>query len=135
MAPKTITKEHREAITAGRAQNAAVALYLELLATPRRRGRRVDLAAREAEHADVVARLDADDVPMLDRLHLVQRRLDLEALLAEGDGAADEAALEEAQAGFVEHAAAYSERRGITYAAWREAGVPAAVLRAAGIGR
>ena len=29
----------------------------------------------------------------------------------------------------------YSERKGISYAAWREAGVPAATLKAAGISR
>jgi hypothetical protein len=32
-------------------------------------------------------------------------------------------------------AKAYSERRGISYAAWRELGVEAAVLKKAGIGR
>jgi hypothetical protein len=34
---------------------------------------------------------------------------------------------------FVKHAKAYSERKGISYATWREFGVPADVLRKAGI--
>jgi hypothetical protein len=41
-------------------------------------------------------------------------------------------ALEE---GFIEAAKSYGERKGITYAAWRAAGVDANVLRKAGIPR
>ena len=36
---------------------------------------------------------------------------------------------------FVKVAASYSERRGITYAAWREIGVTPEVLKKAGVGR
>ena len=39
------------------------------------------------------------------------------------------------EAGFVEYAASYATRKGITWPAWREAGVSAEVLRAAGIKR
>jgi hypothetical protein len=35
----------------------------------------------------------------------------------------------------VKSAAPYSERKGITYSAWREVGVPANVLEKAGISR
>jgi len=35
----------------------------------------------------------------------------------------------------VDHAAAYGERRDISHAAWREVGVSAATLKAAGIRR
>jgi hypothetical protein len=35
----------------------------------------------------------------------------------------------------VEYAASYGARKGITYAAWREVGVPVSVLKAAGISR
>ena len=44
----------------------------------------------------------------------------------------DIASLEE---GFVSSAKEYGDRKGITYAAWRVAGVPASVLKEAGIGR
>jgi hypothetical protein len=44
----------------------------------------------------------------------------------------DMAALEQA---FAEVAASYSDRQGISYASWREVGVPAAVLKRAGIAR
>ncbi len=43
--------------------------------------------------------------------------------------------LTDVQAEFVKVAKRYGERNMITYAAWREVGVPAAVLSAAGIGR
>jgi hypothetical protein len=65
-------------------------------------------------------------------LQLVQERLDLQAALESAEREGDVSTLE---AGFIEAAADYSRRRGISYAAWREVGVPSAVLRAAGITR
>jgi hypothetical protein len=67
------------------------------------------------------------------RLHLTQERIDLEQQLAAvGNGNVDVEALEEE---FIQVAGAYSERKGITYEAWRSAGVEPRVLKAAGIGR
>ena len=43
--------------------------------------------------------------------------------------------MNELEQGFLRAAREYGERKGITYAAWREAGVSADVLRKAGIGR
>ena len=39
------------------------------------------------------------------------------------------------EASFAEVASAYSDRKGISYGAWRSAGVPAAVLKKAGVAR
>ena len=61
-----------------------------------------------------------------------QERLDAEAALVRAEATEDFAAFETA---FVEHAKPYSERKGISYSAWRESGVPAEVLRRAGIPR
>jgi hypothetical protein len=58
--------------------------------------------------------------------------MDLQAELASNENKADLDALE---AGFIEAASGYSERKGISYAAWREMGVEASVLKKAGIGR
>ena len=68
------------------------------------------------------------------RLGLIQQRIDLEADLEALSRAAsvDLSALE---AGFATHAAAYSGRRGISHAAWREIGVSSATLKSAGIRR
>ena len=48
------------------------------------------------------------------------------------DSGVDISSLEEA---FVKVAKGYSARQGISYAAWRQVGVEAGVLRRAGIGR
>jgi hypothetical protein len=68
----------------------------------------------------------------LTRVHLLQERMNLERELAAGDNSVDLAYLEE---GFLAAAAPYGQRKGITYAAWREAGVDPSVLRKAGIRR
>jgi hypothetical protein len=66
------------------------------------------------------------------RLQMSQERLDLEAELAADEETVDLAGIE---AEFLAAAKPYSERKGISYAAWREIGVPASTLRAAGITR
>lgn len=123
---------HKAALAEGRAQGRAVRVYLEALDANRpKRGRK-----RTAE--SIKARLDkveselADAAP-LQRLQLVQERMDLEAELTAADApTVDLAGLEKE---FVDAARGYSQRKGISYAAWREAGVPAATLKAAGISR
>lgn len=71
-------------------------------------------------------------VSPLDRVLLTQERMDVEADLAERADTRDDAALE---AAFVEVVGLFSERKGISYRAWRECGVPARVLKAAGVPR
>jgi hypothetical protein len=68
----------------------------------------------------------------LTRLQLVQERIDLQDELARAEDTVDLDALESE---FVAAAKPYSERKGISYAAWRELGVPAATLKRAGVGR
>ena len=68
----------------------------------------------------------------LDRLLLLQQRADLRAALARRNGKVDRTAAERE---FVKAARGYSERKGIAYATWREAGVPPSVLAKAGITR
>ena len=62
----------------------------------------------------------------------MQERRDLEDELQSMDSAVDLSAIESS---FVKVAKSYSERQGISYAAWREVGVEASVLKKAGIGR
>ena len=132
MAPRPMTKQHKDAMAAGRAEGRTVKAYLDGLAQHRpRRGR-----PRTAE--TIRRRLDAlnaevADAGSLQRLQLLQERRDLEAELEAKSGpGADLAALE---AGFVKVAKAYGQRKGIAYATWREMGVPADVLGRAGITR
>ena len=122
---------HKAALAEGRAQGHAVRVYLEALDANRpKRGRRRTPDSIKARMEKVEAEL-ADAAP-LQRLQLVQERIDLEAELA---AASPTDELDRLEQGFVEAARGYSERKGISYAAWREAGVPAATLKAAGISR
>lgn len=125
--PMTLSQEHKKALAEGRAQARAIKAYLRATQS-RRTGRPVSRESLESRIAKVATQIEnADD---LKRVELIQHRLDLESRLGELSESAD---LEKLEAGFIEHAAAYSQRKGISYTAWREAGVPAAVLKAAGI--
>ena len=127
-----MTDAHKKALAVGREQGRVIRGYLEALDSTRpKRGRK-----RTAD--SVQRRLDAvrKELPSasgLNRVHLIQERMDLESELANlsGDGV-DVSALE---AAFVKVAAEYGTRKGISYTAWREAGVDAAVLKKAGIKR
>jgi len=132
MAPrKEMTDDHKAALAEGRAQGRAVRSYLEALDAHRpKRGRKRTPESMRARLATIESTIDSAD-PMT-RLQLVQERLDLAAAIAAAETTIDLSALEE---GFVAAAAAYGERKGISYSAWREVGVPAAVLKRAGIGR
>lgn len=125
-----MSAEHKAALAEGRADSAALNRYLSVLTTPKKRGRRrtPDSIRRR------LAAIDAtwDTAPPLDRVTMTQERLDLEEELGRLTSA-DEANLEELEQLFVEAAPRYSERKGITHAAWREIGVPAGLLKRAGI--
>lgn len=131
--PRTggMTAEHKAALAEGRTQGRAVRVYLEALAASRpKRGRKrtpESIQNRLDRNAD-----ELEGATPLERLHLVQERIDLENELSRSEETVDLSALETA---FVAAAKGYSERKGISYAAWREAGVPAATLKAAGVSR
>lgn len=122
---------HKAALAEGRAQGRAVRRYLEALDAhkPRRGRKRTPETMRKR-----LARIEEEipDADPLRRLQLVQERLDLQQEIDQAESKVDLEALEK---GFVESARSYSERKGISYAAWREIGVPAATLRKAGIDR
>ncbi len=132
MAPrKEMTEEHKAALAEGRAQGRAVRSYLEALEAHKpKRGRKRTPESMRARLAKIETTIDAAD-PMT-RLQLVQERLDLAEAIAAAETTVDLSALED---GFAAAAAGYGARKGITYAAWREVGVPAALLKRAGISR
>ncbi len=132
MAPrKQMTDEHKAALAEGRAQGRAVRGYLEALEAHRpKRGRKRTPESMRARLAKIESTLDLAD-PMT-RLQLVQERLDLAEAIAAAETTVDLSALED---GFVAAAKSYGERKGISYAAWREVGVPAAILKRADISR
>jgi hypothetical protein len=91
--------------------------------TPKTLEDRLSKLDREYEQADP-----------LRRLHLEQRRLDVQKELDELIASRGEAPTE-LEDDFAAVAAEYAEKHGITYAAWRRLGVPARVLRKAGLSR
>ncbi|NNK91133.1 MAG: hypothetical protein HKO87_01765 [Acidimicrobiia bacterium] len=121
---------HKKALAEGRRQSAAIKRYLDALGS-RRPGRPVTPDSIEKRIDGLKQKISAEKDP-LKRVELVQQRMDLEDALKSATAAGDLVRLE---ADFVAHAAAYSERKGITYSAWREGGVSADVLKEAGIRR
>ena len=133
MAQRTMSDEHKAAIAAGRIEAAAVRDYLDALEAHRpKRGRRATPETLNARRADIDTQLAAGAMRPIKRLELMQDRRDLEAQLADLQAEPDMSAVED---GFVTHAATYGARKGIQYATWREAGVPAELLARAGITR
>ena len=126
-----MTEEHKAALAEGRAQGRAVRAYLEALETQRpKRGRKRTPESMRARLDTIDATIEGAD-PMT-RLQMAQERIDLLEALHAAQTPVDLTALEDE---FVAAAARYGERKGIGYAAWREVGVPAAVLKRAGITR
>lgn len=126
-----MSASHKAALAEGREQGRAVRRYLEALEAHKpKRGRKRTPEAVERRLATIEDRLPSADP--LSRLQLVQERMNLQNELAAGDRAVNIADLE---AAFISSAAPYGKRKGITHAAWREAGVEPSVLRQAGIRR
>ena len=128
---RTMSDEHKAALAEGRNLSRAVKGYLEALEQNRpKRG-------RKRTPDSVKNRLDRIESDLatadpLTRLKLIQERMDLNSELEQMAQTVDLSALED---GFVAAAAAYGEKQGISYAAWRELGVPADLLKRAGVSR
>ena len=126
-----MSDEHKAALAEGRDQGRAVRRYLEALdANKPRRGRKRSPESVKKRLAAIEADIATADP--LRRVHLVQERSDLQAALEVTESTVDIDALEK---DFIASAAPYSERKGISYATWREVDVPASVLERAGISR
>ena len=122
---------HKAALAEGREQGRAVRRYLEALEAHKpKRGRKRTPESIKKRLAAIDSRLS--DADALTKLHLTQERMDLESELATAGQKVDLGALESA---FVKVAATYGRRKGVSYAAWRAAGVDPAVLSKAGVRR
>ncbi len=126
-----MSDDHKAALANGRNLGRSVKIYLEALETNRpKRGRR-----RTSE--SITKRLDVigdeiDNADPVRRVSLIQERINLSNELEQMGQRVDMSALETE---FVSVAKGYSASKGISYAAWREAGVAADVLKRAGISR
>ena len=126
-----MTDSHKAALERGRAEGRVVRDYLEALRSNKpKRGRK-----RTADSINKrLAAIDAElpDASAIDELQLIQERRDLNTELVSLGSAVDMSEIEEA---FIKVAKGYGERKGISYASWRDVGVSAAVLKRAGINR
>ena len=130
--PRTMSSAHKAALAEGRQVSAIVDRYLSALHVPKQRGRKVSVASLQQRLADAEAKLKhASGVA---RLTAAQDIRDIKARLSSiaSSGAQDIKSLE---AAFVRVAKKFGEKRGIGYGAWRDAGVPAQVLKRAGVRR
>ncbi len=126
-----MSNEHKAALAQGRAESRAVRDYLDALrATKPKRGRKRTPDSIKKRLTAVDEQLKSADA--LNELLLTQERHDLTSELEAMSKAVDVASVEDA---FVQVAASYSTRQGISYTSWREVGVPAATLKRAGISR
>jgi hypothetical protein len=123
-----MSQAHKDALARGRKESRAIKSYLKTIES-RKPGRPVTKESLTSRLATVNTKLDGMDDP-LKRLDLLQSRLDIEEALA---SVKDVANLDQIEADFVANAKGYSQRKGISYTAWRRFGVPAAVLKKAGI--
>lgn len=127
----TMSDSHKEALAVGREQGRLVRRYVDALEANRpKRGRKRTLETVSLRLKEVERQLET--AQGLDRVHLIQQRMDLRGEMTSKSTVVD---LAELEAGFISAAAEYGRRKGISYAAWREAGVPSTVLSKAGIGR
>lgn len=126
-----MSDDHKAALAVGREQGRAVRRYLEALDAQRpKRGRQRSQESMRERLEAIESELAAADP--LKRLHLAQERIDLTEAINTTETAVD---LDALQADFVAAAGEYGRRKSITYAAWREVGVPSSVLKQAGISR
>lgn len=128
-ASKRMSAERKEALAEGRRRGRAVRAYLVSL--ERGGDARSDAADLQGKLEEVSALVDSEQDPAR-RVEHIQRRMDLEAALEAAGSGEDHGQLE---AAFIEVAAAHSEAKALTWPAWREVGVPASVLREAGVPR
>ena len=129
---RTVTDEHKAAMQQGRRAAAAVGAYVEAIesAKPQRR-RKLTPEQIEADLVDARAAVDAASGTK--KLAAAQHVIDLERRLIEATVPGLD--LDALEAAFVEWAPIYAESKGISYEAFRAVGVPAAVLKRAGIAR
>lgn len=133
MAERKMSDEHKAAIAAGRVESAAIRDYLEALESNRPKpGRRTSPEKLQERRAEIENQLAAGGLKPIKRLELLQAQRDIDTQFA---ALADEPDMSAVEAGFIEHAASYGQRKGIQYATWREARVPADLLAKAGITR
>ena len=132
MSPRrAMSDDHKAKLAHGRHESRVVSRYLEAITAGKgKRGRK-----RTPESiAMQIAKIDAEMsiAPAIRQLELTQKRYDL---LAESERLSARVDITDVEKQFVKVAKSYAARNGISYGAFRTLGVPADVLKKAGISR
>jgi hypothetical protein len=126
-----MSAEHKAALARGREAAKAVRAYLDGLETSKpRRGRQRDPKTIQKRLGEIERKLTTASA--FERLHLLAEQ---ERLQASQNILAEPVNLTELRKAFLANAKSYANAKGISYAAWRGAGVSAEDLKAAGIAR
>jgi len=130
-AKRTMTADHKAKLAQGRNEARIVSKYLDALAAGKgKRGRK-----RTPESISmVIVRIDKEmaSAAPIRRLELTQKRTDL---VAERQRLLSRVDLSSLEKDFTKIAKSYAARNAIGYGAFRELGVPAEVLKRAGVSR
>ena len=111
--------------------NGTISAYLTALGEEKARGRRKRSPEKLLQRLNVVAE-QMDSASQIVKVRLIQERLDIEDAMRPDPPSVAFSPLEDA---FCSVVGSWSASKGISYSAWREVGVPAAVLKRAGVRR
>ncbi len=126
-----LSADHKNALAKGRTQGSIIKRYLDALEQQRpHRGRRQTPGSIQQRIETIQRRMERAN--SLERVHLHQELLNRQAELDKLESSDRLATLE---ADFVKIAKEYSDRKQISYSAWRASGVLPSVLAKAGIER
>ena len=127
----SMSANHKRALAEGREASRAVRAYLDALDQHRpKRGRKLDPASVKKRIALIDQQVKK--AGGFERLNLLADKAQLQGKLAGSETKVDLSGLRK---DFIAHAKTYGQRKNISYATWRAAGVSADDLKAAGIRR
>jgi len=131
---KSMSDEHKKALSIGRVQSAAVRKYLEiaLVAKPKR-GRKRTAASITLQIEKLSKIIDSPSTGVIAKLMSLSERAKLQDELTRINNATDTKSRAVIESSFIKHAKAYGEAHGIQKSTWLEIGVDPKILAKAGI--
>ena len=130
---KVMSVEHKEALSIGRVQSAAVRRYLEIALVKPKRGRKRTAASVALQIEKLNKIIDSPSTGVITKLKSLSERAKLQDELTRINSATNTKSRTEIEGAFIEHAKAYSEAHGIQKKTWLEIGVDPKILAKAGI--
>jgi hypothetical protein len=130
-ANRTMSADHKAKLAQGRHESRVVSRYLEAITAGKgKRGRKRTPESINMQIAKIDREFEA--APAIRKLELTQKRADL---ISERDRLTVRVDLAGVEKEFVKVAKSYANRNGISYGTFRSVGVPAEVLKRAGVAR